>query len=76
MFGGGLPTLTIKITLQEDQRAVKVHCWQQEEVLSASVRDSRYLELIIGTDVAGSVRVPAHFSGIYTIKCTPGFEFC
>jgi Asp-tRNA(Asn)/Glu-tRNA(Gln) amidotransferase A subunit family amidase len=27
-------------------------------------------ELRIGTDVAGSVRVPAHFSGIYTIKCT------
>lgn len=24
----------------------------------------------IGTDVAGSVRVPAHYSGIYTIKCS------
>lgn len=24
----------------------------------------------IGTDVAGSVRIPAHFSGIYTIKCS------
>jgi Asp-tRNA(Asn)/Glu-tRNA(Gln) amidotransferase A subunit family amidase len=26
----------------------------------------------IGTDVAGSVRVPAHFSGIYTIKSSTG----
>lgn len=26
----------------------------------------------IGTDVAGSVRVPAHFAGIYTIKCSTG----
>lgn len=26
----------------------------------------------VGTDVAGSVRVPAHFSGIYTIKATSG----
>ncbi|KAF8526593.1 amidase signature domain-containing protein [Hysterangium stoloniferum] len=26
----------------------------------------------IGTDVAGSVRVPAHFSGIYTIKASTG----
>ena len=26
----------------------------------------------IGTDVAGSVRIPAHFSGIYTIKASTG----
>ena len=26
----------------------------------------------IGTDVAGSVRAPAHFSGIYTVKATSG----
>lgn len=26
----------------------------------------------IGTDVAGSVRIPAHFSGIYTIKSSTG----
>lgn len=26
----------------------------------------------IGTDVAGSVRVPAHYSGIYSIKCSTG----
>ncbi|EIN05060.1 acetamidase [Punctularia strigosozonata HHB-11173 SS5] len=26
----------------------------------------------IGTDVAGSVRVPSHYSGIYTIKCSTG----
>lgn len=26
----------------------------------------------IGTDVAGSVRVPAHFAGIYTVKCSTG----
>lgn len=26
----------------------------------------------IGTDVAGSVRVPAHYAGIYTIKCSTG----
>jgi Asp-tRNA(Asn)/Glu-tRNA(Gln) amidotransferase A subunit family amidase len=26
----------------------------------------------IGTDVAGSVRVPAHFAGIYSIKCSTG----
>jgi Asp-tRNA(Asn)/Glu-tRNA(Gln) amidotransferase A subunit family amidase len=26
----------------------------------------------IGTDVAGSVRVPAHFSGIYALKCSVG----
>jgi Asp-tRNA(Asn)/Glu-tRNA(Gln) amidotransferase A subunit family amidase len=26
----------------------------------------------IGTDVAGSVRIPAHYSGIYTIKCSIG----
>lgn len=26
----------------------------------------------IGTDVAGSVRVPAHYSGIYTIKASTG----
>ncbi|KAL2108981.1 hypothetical protein VUR80DRAFT_3138 [Thermomyces stellatus] len=26
----------------------------------------------IGSDVAGSVRVPAHFSGIYTIRCSTG----
>lgn len=26
----------------------------------------------IGTDVAGSVRVPAHFSGVYTIKASTG----
>ena len=25
--------------------------------------------LTTGTDIAGSVRIPAHFSGIYTIKC-------
>lgn len=26
----------------------------------------------VGTDVAGSVRVPAHFSGIYALKCSTG----
>lgn len=26
----------------------------------------------IGTDVAGSVRVPAHFSGIYSLRCSTG----
>jgi Asp-tRNA(Asn)/Glu-tRNA(Gln) amidotransferase A subunit family amidase len=26
----------------------------------------------VGTDVAGSVRVPAHFSGIYSLKCSIG----
>ncbi|KAF8996208.1 amidase signature enzyme [Cyathus striatus] len=26
----------------------------------------------IGTDVAGSVRVPAHYSGVYSIKCSTG----
>ncbi|KAF8455851.1 amidase signature domain-containing protein [Terfezia claveryi] len=26
----------------------------------------------VGTDVAGSVRIPAHFSGIYTIRCSHG----
>ena len=26
----------------------------------------------IGSDVAGSVRVPAHFSGVYSIKCSTG----
>jgi len=26
----------------------------------------------IGSDVAGSVRVPAHFSGVYTIRCSTG----
>ncbi|KAF8632786.1 hypothetical protein AX15_001686 [Amanita polypyramis BW_CC] len=26
----------------------------------------------IGTDVAGSVRVPAHYSGIYSIRCSVG----
>ncbi|ANB13804.1 Amd2p [Sugiyamaella lignohabitans] len=26
----------------------------------------------VGTDVAGSVRVPAHFSGIYSLKCSTG----
>jgi Asp-tRNA(Asn)/Glu-tRNA(Gln) amidotransferase A subunit family amidase len=26
----------------------------------------------IGTDVAGSVRLPAHFSGIYSLKCSIG----
>ena len=26
----------------------------------------------IGSDVAGSVRVPAHFSGIYTVRCSTG----
>ncbi|KAH8830102.1 amidase signature enzyme [Flagelloscypha sp. PMI_526] len=26
----------------------------------------------IGTDVAGSVRVPAHYSGIYSMKCSTG----
>jgi len=26
----------------------------------------------IGSDVAGSVRVPAHFSGIYTLRCSTG----
>lgn len=26
----------------------------------------------IGTDVAGSVRVPAHFAGIYALKCSTG----
>ncbi|ODV88556.1 hypothetical protein CANCADRAFT_124420 [Tortispora caseinolytica NRRL Y-17796] len=26
----------------------------------------------VGTDVAGSVRVPAHYSGIYSLKCTSG----
>lgn len=26
----------------------------------------------IGTDVAGSVRVPAHFTGIYSIRCSTG----
>jgi Asp-tRNA(Asn)/Glu-tRNA(Gln) amidotransferase A subunit family amidase len=26
----------------------------------------------IGTDVAGSVRVPAHYSGVYTIKASTG----
>ncbi|KPM40624.1 hypothetical protein AK830_g5957 [Neonectria ditissima] len=26
----------------------------------------------IGSDVAGSVRVPAHFSGIYALKCSTG----
>ncbi|KAI2638405.1 amidase [Xylaria nigripes] len=26
----------------------------------------------IGSDVAGSVRVPAHFSGIYSLKCSTG----
>lgn len=28
--------------------------------------------MCIGTDVAGSVRVPAHFSGIYTVRCATG----
>lgn len=26
----------------------------------------------VGTDVAGSVRVPAHYSGIYTLRCSTG----
>ncbi|CAN6646403.1 hypothetical protein TRVA0_021S02080 [Trichomonascus vanleenenianus] len=26
----------------------------------------------VGTDVAGSVRVPAHFAGIYSLKCSTG----
>jgi Asp-tRNA(Asn)/Glu-tRNA(Gln) amidotransferase A subunit family amidase len=26
----------------------------------------------IGSDVAGSVRIPAHFSGIYSLKCSTG----
>ena len=26
----------------------------------------------IGSDVAGSVRVPAHFSGIYSLRCSTG----
>ena len=26
----------------------------------------------VGTDVAGSVRVPAHYSGIYSVKCSVG----
>ena len=26
----------------------------------------------IGTDVAGSVRAPAHFSGIYSLRCSTG----
>ena len=26
----------------------------------------------VGSDVAGSVRVPAHFSGIYSLKCSTG----
>ncbi|KAF9029126.1 amidase signature enzyme [Hymenopellis radicata] len=26
----------------------------------------------IGSDVAGSVRIPAHYSGVYTIKCSTG----
>ncbi|EPQ53514.1 amidase signature enzyme [Gloeophyllum trabeum ATCC 11539] len=25
----------------------------------------------IGTDIAGSVRVPSHYSGTYTVKCSP-----
>jgi len=28
-----------------------------------------FISLMSGTDVAGSVRIPAHFCGIYTIKC-------
>ncbi|OLL24590.1 Fatty-acid amide hydrolase 1 [Neolecta irregularis DAH-3] len=28
--------------------------------------------VVSGTDVAGSVRIPAHFAGIYTIKCSTG----
>ena len=31
-----------------------------------------FICLMSGTDVAGSVRIPAHFCGIYTIKCGPG----
>jgi Asp-tRNA(Asn)/Glu-tRNA(Gln) amidotransferase A subunit family amidase len=31
--------------------------------------------LTTGTDVAGSVRIPAHFCGIYTIKCNSTFSF-
>jgi amidase len=31
--------------------------------------NSKFHVLTVGTDVAGSVRVPAHFCGIYTIKC-------
>ena len=30
------------------------------------------LRIGIGTDVAGSVRVPAHYSGVYTIKASSG----
>ncbi|PWW79083.1 amidase signature enzyme [Tuber magnatum] len=26
----------------------------------------------VGTDVAGSVRVPAHYSGVYTVRCSVG----
>lgn len=26
----------------------------------------------IGSDVAGSVRAPAHFSGIYSLRCSTG----
>lgn len=26
----------------------------------------------IGTDVAGSVRIPSHYAGVYTIKCSVG----
>ena len=26
----------------------------------------------VGSDLAGSVRVPAHFSGIYSLKCSSG----
>lgn len=26
----------------------------------------------VGTDVAGSVRIPAHYSGVYTIRCSSG----
>jgi hypothetical protein len=66
MSGGELQILTIKDTLPEGQLVVKALYLPLVEVSSASVNpDVAY----IGTDVAGSVRVPAHFSGIYTIKC-------
>ena len=33
---------------------------------------SRFCHGPLGTDVAGSVRIPAHYSGIYTIRCSNG----
>ena len=69
MYGVVPPIHTIRATLLADLLAVRVHYWPREEASLELVCNQIFPFLILGTDVAGSVRVPAHFSGIYTIKC-------